>query len=113
MSRLRGFVSKISNKLLFAGNLYSTPPTSYGIKRNIFFVNAGAKFGATAGTSINWIIQEPPFCRLCYVKIREAPKMAKYCPVLLAPSGTRSHKKAFRPKGIIYDIGWWCGETAI
>ena len=34
--------------------------------------------------------------------------MAKYCPVLLAPSGTRSHKKSFRPKGIIYDIGWWC-----
>ena len=86
--------------------------TSYGIKRNIFFVNAGAKFGATAGTSINWIIQEPPFCRLCDVKIREAPKMAKYCPVLLAPSGTRSHKKSFRPKGIIYDIGWWCGTTA-
>ena len=82
--------------------------TSYGIKRNIFFVNAGAKFGATAGTSINWIIQEPPFCRLCDVKIREAPKMAKYCPVLLAPSGTRSHKKSFRTKGIIYDIGWWC-----
>ena len=70
-------------------------------------MNAGAKFGATAGTSINWIIQEPPFCRLCDVKIREAPKMAKYCPVLLAPSGTRSHKKSFRPKGIIYDIGWW------
>ena len=37
--------------------------------------------------------------------------MARYCPVLLAPSGFRSHKKSFRTKGIIYDIGWWCDET--
>ena len=43
-----------------------------------------------------------------YLLAREAPKSAQNCPVVLAPSGTRSHKKAFRYKTVIYDLGYRC-----
>ena len=40
-----------------------------------------------------------------YLLAREAPKSAKNCPVLLAPSGSPSHKNAFPYKAVIYEFG--------
>ena len=43
-----------------------------------------------------------------YLLAREAPKSAQNCPVVLAPSGSGSHKNAFRYKTVIYDLGYRC-----